>query len=339
MIAQTEVITAAQGGDRAAFEQLVEPYRRQLKAHCYRMSGSIHDAEDLLRESLLKAWRAIGGFDGRASVLSWLYKVTTSACLDAVDSRKTRALPVAFGPSTEPGTGLPLTPRAEALWVEPAPDEMMVDAAHSPEARYSARESVALAFLAALQQLPAKQRAALVLRDVLGWQAADCAEPLQLTVAAVTSALQRAREAVSRGDRTRKERAAAVEDEATRSLLVRYAQVWEEGDVAGLVALLHDDAVLSMPPFEAWFKGAQSIGAAIGNVGLTLATKGLFKVLPIRANGQGAFAVYKKDAVKGDFRPHALHVVECVAGRVVEITAFLEPKLFPNFGLATVLSC
>lgn len=335
MAPETESVTAARGGDRAAFERLVEPYRRELKAHCYRMSGSIHDAEDLLQESLLKAWRGIGGFEGRASVRTWLYKVTTSACLDAVDSRKSRALPVEFGPPTEPGS--PMTPRAEALWLEPAPDELIVDAARSPEARYSARESVALAFLAALQLLPAKQRAVLVLRDVLGWQATECAELLQLTVPAVNSALQRARETVARGDRPRKERAAAAEDDSTRALLARYMRVWEDADVEGLVALLHEDAVLSMPPFEAWFKGAQAIGAAIGGMVLPPGSKGLFKLLPTRANGHDAVAMYKKDEATGEFRASALHVIECVKGKVAEITAFLEPKLFPNFGLAPVL--
>jgi len=331
---ETEVITAAKGGDRVAFERLVEPYRRELKAHCYRMSGSIHDAEDLLQESLLKAWRGLSGFEGRASVRTWLYKVTTSACLDAVDSRKSRALPVGFGPPTEPGTEM--IPRAEALWIEPGPDELIVDAARSPEARYSARESVALAFLAALQLLPAKQRAVLVLRDVLGWQANDCAELLQLTVPAVNSALQRARETLARGDRSRKERAAAVEDESTRSLLNRYLRVWEDADVPGLVALLHEDAVLSMPPFEAWFKGGHAIGAAIGGMVLPATAKGAYRLLPIRANGHAAFAMYKKDE-HGEFRPNSLHVVEVVGGRIAEITAFLEPKLFPNFGLAAVL--
>ena len=335
MTVETDVVTAARGGDRAAFEQLVEPFRRELKAHCYRMSGSIHDAEDLLQESLLKAWRGIGHFEGRATVRTWLYRVTTSACLDAVDSRKTRALPVGFGPPTEPGT--PMTPRAEALWLEPAPEDLIVDSARSPEARYSARESVALAFLAALQLLPAKQRAVLVLRDVLGWQAAECAELLQITVAAVNSALQRARETLARGDRSRHDRAAAAADEQTKSVLARYVQAWEAADVTGLVALLHDDAVLSMPPFEAWFKGAQNIGAAIGAMALLPDMKGIYRLVPTRANGHPGFAMYKKDET-GKLTANALHVVECVGGKVVEITAFLEPKLFPSFGLAAVLA-
>ncbi len=334
MIPETESVAAARAGDRSAFDRLVEPYRRELKAHCYRMSGSIRDAEDLLQGSLAKAWRSINAFEG-PSVRVWLYKVTTSACLDAVDSRKTRALPVGFGRPTEPGT--PLTPRAEALWVEPAPEDILVEAARSPDARYTARESVALSFLAALQQLPAKQRAGVILRDVLGWAAADCADLLQLALPAVTSALQRARETLSRGDKSRKERAAAMEDEATQALLARYQQAWESTDVPALVPLLHEDAVMSMPPFEAWFKGAQSIGSALGTVALTPAARGLYKALPIRANGQGAFAIYKKDSAGGEFRPNALQVVECVGGRVVEITSFLEPKLFPHFGLATVL--
>src|SRR4051812_39563923 len=168
MISETEAVAAARSGDRTAFEAMIEPYRRELKAHCYRMSGSMHDAEDLLQESLLKAWRGIGHFESRSSLRTWLYKVTTSACLDAVDQRKTRSLPVGLGGApTEPGSAI--SPKPENLWVEPCPEDLLLDAARSPEARYSARESVALAFLAALQLLPAKQRAVLVLRDVLGW--------------------------------------------------------------------------------------------------------------------------------------------------------------------------
>lgn len=336
MSSEPEALAAARTGDRAAFEQLVEPYRRELLAHCYRMSGSVHDAKDLLQQSLLKAWRGLSGFEGRVSVRTWLYKVTTSACLDAVDSRKTRALPAGFGRAAEPGA--PMTPSPEGLWVEPAPDERMADTAHPPEARYSARESVALAFLAALQLLPAKQRAVLVLRDVLGWSAADCADLLQLTVPAVNSALQRARETVARGDRSRKERAAHLEDEAVKALLGSYAKAWESADVPGLVALLHDDAVLSMPPFEAWFKGPQAIGAALLGLALPPGAKGLYRLVPTRANGQPAFALYKKDEATGAFKANALHVVECGGGRILEITAFLEPKLFAGFSLGPTLS-
>jgi RNA polymerase sigma-70 factor (ECF subfamily) len=327
---ETEALALARGGDRAAFEALISPYRRELKAHCYRMSGSIHDAEDLMQESLLKAWRAIGGFEGRSSLRTWLYRVTTSACLDAVDSRKTRALPAGYGQPTEPGTSI--TPKAEALWLEPCPEDMVVDSARGPDARYSARESVALAFLAALQLLPAKQRAVLILRDVLGWQAAECADLLQLTVAAVNSALQRARETLARSDRARKERC-QPEDDSTRALLAKYLRAWEEADVKGLVSLLAEDAVLSMPPFDAWFKGHQAIAAALAEMVLTPASAGSWKLVATRANGQAAFATYQKDE-KGQLKAVSLSVIEIVNGKVVEITAFLEPKLFGPFGFA-----
>ncbi len=330
MPSETEALTAARGGDRAAFEAVILPYRRELRAHCYRMSGSIHDADDLLQESLLKAWRAISGFEGRSSLRTWLYRVTTSACLDAVDQRKTRGLPVGLGNPTEPGSTM--SPKAEALWIEPCPEDMVVDAARGPDARYSARESVALAFLAALQLLPAKQRAVLILRDVLGWSAAECADLLQLTVPAVNSALQRARETLSRSDRARKERS-QPEDESTRALLARYLRVWEEADVKGLVALLHEDAVLSMPPYDAWFKGAQAIADALEVMVLTPGSAGSFKLVPIRASGQPAFAFYQRDPATKQFRPASINVVEIAHGKVVEITAFLEPKLFPLFGL------
>ena len=329
MLSETDALTAARGGDRSAFEVVIEPYRRELKAHCYRMSGSIHDAEDLLQESLLKAWRAIGGFEGRSSIRTWLYKVTTSACLDAVDQRKTRALPMGLGSPTEPGS--PMIPKAEALWVEPCPEDLVVDTARGPDARYSARESVALAFLAALQLLPAKQRAVLILRDVLGWQATECAELLQLTVAAVNSALQRARETLSRSDRARKERC-QPEDDSTRALLARYLRAWEESDVKSLVALLADDAVLSMPPFDAWFKGPQAIASSL--TAMVFTPGSAYRLLPIRASGQAGFAFYQRDPATKEFRAASIHVVELVNGKVVEITAFLTPKLFPSFGLA-----
>lgn len=330
MTNDAELVNAARDGSRLAFEQLVTPYRRELKAHCYRMSGSMHDAEDLLQDALLKAWRAIGGFEGRASVRTWLYKVTTSACLDALDAKKARVLPVGLG-AAPADPGVPIAPDLEVTWLEPAPEDLIADTARSPEARYSARESVALAFLAALQLLPAKQRAVLVLRDVLGWQASECAELLQLSVAAVNSALQRARETLA--TRSPPERAG---DASVKSLLARYLRVWEDADVPGLVQLLREDAVLSMPPFSAWFKGAASIGAAIGGMVLPPGTKGTFRLVPVRANGCDGFAMYQRDG-EGVFRASAIHVLDVVDGQVAEITAFLDPRLFAFFGLAATL--
>jgi RNA polymerase sigma-70 factor (ECF subfamily) len=201
--------------------------------------------------------------------------------------------------------------------------------ARSPEARYSARESVALAFLAALQLLPPKQRAVLVLRDVLGWQASECAELLELSVPSVNSALQRARDTLAR----RKEREAVVEDDSVRTLLGRYLRVWEDADVPGLVALLRDDAVLSMPPYAAWFQGATEIGAAIGGMVLPPGSKGTFQLVPMRANGCPAFAMYARDPATGAFAPASIHVLQLEGGKVAEITAFLDPRLFAAFGL------
>ncbi len=328
MVLESELVASARDGSRPAFEQLVAPYRRELKAHCYRMSGSLHDAEDLLQDALLKAWKAIGGFEGRASLRTWLYRVTTSVCLDAADAKKARVLPTGLG-AAPTAAGTPVAPEHDLPWLEPAPEALIADTARSPEARYSARESVALAFLAALQLLPPKQRAVLILRDVLGWQASECADLLQLSVPAVNSALQRARDTLA----TRKERAEVVEDDSVRTLLARYVRVWEDADVPGLVQLLREDAVLSMPPFSAWFQGAASIGAAIGGMVLPPGTQGTFTLVAMRANGMPAFAMYARDAATGKRAPAAIHVLDVQQGKVAEITAFLDPRLFAAFGL------
>ncbi len=333
--AEADVLGSARAGDRAAFDALVAPFRRELKAHCYRMSGSVHDAEDLLQDTLLRAWRALGKFEGRSSVRTWLYRVATSACLDAADKKKARALPMSLGPKATTHEGM--QPDPEVSWLEPLPDTMMGEAPVNPEARFSARESVSLAFLSALQRLPPKQRAVLLLRDVLGWPASECAELLETSVPSVNSALQRARDTMASAP-AMPPLAPEESDTATRSLLARYVRAWEEADVRGLVALLHEDAVLSMPPFSGWFQGPRSIGEAIGGMALPAEARGVFRLVPISANGEQGFAMYAKDPASGAFRAQAIHVVRVAGARVAEITAFLDPKLFPVFGLGEMLA-
>lgn len=331
---ETEVLSAARGGDRAAFDALVAPFRRELKAHCYRMSGSAHDAEDLLQDTLLRAWRALGRFEGRSSVRTWLYRVATSACLDAADKQKARALPMSLGPKADTHEGL--RPDPEVAWLEPLPDAMWGEAPVSPEARFSARESVSLAFLSALQRLPPKQRAVLLLRDVLGWPASECAELLETSVPGVNSALQRARDTLA-AHAASPPPAPAESEGAVKSLLARYVRAWEEADVPGLVALLHEDAVLSMPPFSAWFQGAEAVGRALGGLVLTPQAKGVFRFVPVSANGEAGFAVYARGE-GGAYRAQAIHVLRVVGGKVGELTAFLDPRLFAVFGLAETLA-
>jgi RNA polymerase sigma-70 factor, ECF subfamily len=333
-VSEAEVLEAARGGDRSAFDALVAPFQRELKAHCYRMSGSVHDAEDLLQDTLLRAWRALARFEGRSSLRTWLYRVATSACLDAGDKKKARAVPQQLGPSAHSIEGM--KPDLETPWLEPFPALMMAEPAPTPDAVISARESVSLAFLAALQRLPPKQRAVLLLRDVLGWPASECAELLETSVPSVNSALQRARDTMA-SERATPPPPPQESDAATRSLLARYLRVWEEADVPGLVALLHEDAVLSMPPFSAWFQGPKDIGMSIGQMVLPPSAKGVFRLVPVSANGEQGFGVYAKDE-QGVYRANAIHVLRFSGGKLAEITAFLDARLFKLFGLGETLA-
>jgi RNA polymerase sigma-70 factor, ECF subfamily len=319
MADEAQHLEAAQGGDERAFARLVEPYRRQLRAHCYRMCGSLHDADDLLQESLLRAWRGLPGFAGRSSVRTWLFKVTTTACLDALDKRAPRILPM----DLEPATGR----QAEPIWIEPWPDA---------DDDLASRESVALAFLVALQLLPPRQRAVLLLREVLGWQASECAELLGLSVPAVNSALQRARETVDRRAPSLHDAAAAAHDPTTTSLLARYVAAWESSDVDALVALLREDATLAMPPIPEWHLGPLAIGASIGSMVFVPGSSGAYRMVPTRANGLPAFGMYRRDAESGEYRASSIHLVEVQGGGIASIVAFIDPSLFEKFGLPAV---
>ena len=315
-------LATARAGDHQAFARVIEPFRRELRAHCYRMAGSLHDADDLLQESLLRAWRGLPGFEGRASLRTWLYRVTTTTCLDQLDKRGARLLPTELGPAAQPdAVGGP----GDDSFLEPCPPELYADA-ESPEARYAQRESVALAFLVALQRLTPKQRAALILRDVVGLEASECADLLELSVAAVNSALQRAREAVTVVPPQPPER-----DPERDVILARYVEAWERTDVGALVALLREDAILAMPPIREWLAGATAIGRAIDAMVFRPAGPGAFRLVPIEASGLPGFAVYAGGQAM------ALHLLELRDGRIAAITAFVDPSLFPRFGLAGTL--
>src|SRR5215471_6441964 len=265
MISETMREEVPPADDRDAFAQQAEPYRRQLHVHCYRLLGSVHEAEDLVQETCLRAWRARERFEGRTSFRNWLYRIATNACLNALSSRSTaaRMTPMAYGPSTtKPPEGQPLT---DVAWLEPYPigavDELM-DSAPGPDARYELQESVQLAFVAAIQHLPPRQRAVLVLRDVLGWSATDTADLLSSSVASVNSALQRARATLdSHFPAGQPETAPAftTADAHQHALLNDYVRAWETADIDGLVALLRDDAVISMPPWPNWYRGRDAV--------------------------------------------------------------------------------
>jgi RNA polymerase sigma-70 factor (ECF subfamily) len=300
--------------EQDAFAKLVEPFRRELRAHCYRMAGSIHDADDLLQESLLRAWRGMPGFEGRASLRTWLYKVATHACLDKLAARGPRMLPYDLGPASEPSAvGAPIE---DAAFVEPCPADL-----------YERRETVALAFMVALQLLTPKQRAALILHEVVGMEASECAELLGVTTAAVNSALQRAREVLA----TRRVPLPAP-DPAHDAVLARYVDAWERSDSSALVALLREDAVLAMPPIREWISGASAIGASIQAMVFAPAGAGAFRLRAIEANGMPAFAAYAHGHALG------IQLIEVKDGAIASITAFLSPSLFPKFGLAAALT-
>ncbi len=328
-----QTLALAQGGDAGAFEALVAPHRRELQAHCYRMSGSLQDAEDLLQESLLRAWRGLARFEGRASLRTWLYRVTTNTCLDALDKRAPRVLPMDLGPAGEGGQPV-APPNPDLPWIEPAPDALWMDEAPSPEARYSTRQSVALAFLRLLQTLPPRQRAALLVRDVLGFSAAETAELLDLTVAATNSALQRARETME--SKPTAAPSLARVDDSQKALVARYMRAWETADVHALVAVLTEDAVLAMPPIPTWLQGRQTIGHAVDAMVFAPAGVGGFRTVTALLNGMPGVAVYVRDP-SGAYQPHSVHLLRVVAGAVAEVTAFQVPQLFGALGLAATL--
>jgi RNA polymerase sigma-70 factor, ECF subfamily len=332
---EQRLLAAACDGDEDAFRALVEIHRRGLHAHCYRMLGSLHDAEDALQEALLRAWRGLCGFDGRSSLRRWLYRITTNTCLDALARRPKRVLPIDYGP---PASGAD-EPLADRLWLEPYPDELLdlEDGYAGPAARYDRREAVELAFVAALQHLPPRQRAVLILREVLGFSAKEVAESLETTVAAVNSALQRARKTVADRvpERSQQETLRTVGEERIREVVDSYVDAFARGDVDQVLALLAEDAVFSMPPWSQWWRGRETIAAFAKEAVEICATA---RTVPLRANGQPAIAYYALDDETGRWKPQAIDVLTFEGAQIREITGFILPALFPSFGLPSELT-
>jgi RNA polymerase sigma-70 factor (ECF subfamily) len=322
-------VAAARAGDESAFVGLVEMYRPELQAHCYRMLGSFEDSEDLVQETFLRAWRKRKTFQGRSTFRAWLYRIATNACLDALERR----------PPVHAHSGA--QPLAEIPWLQPYPDQLLeriVATEAEPEAEVVAKETIELAFIASIQLLPPKQRAVLIARDVLGWSAADSASLLGLSVAAANSALQRARATLKRHlPRRRLDWAPGSKpSDEERALLQRYMEAVNRGDPIAMVELLRDDAFCSMPPQPDWYVGAKAIVAAWVEGGFGSASFGRFRCLPVRANGQPAVAVYLLRPGKTEYRPLALDVLRIEDGLVAEVVVF-GPDTFPAFGLPATI--
>ncbi len=327
-------LRAALQGDPDAFEGLTEPYRRELQVHCYRMLGSLVDAEDMVQETMLRAWKRRGTYAGRAPFRAWLYRIATNACLDELAARPRRGLPTStFGPA-DPDLP-PDPPRLDPIWLEPYPDAFLPVAHADPAARYDQRESIRLAFLVALQELPPRQRAILLLRDVLGWKAAEVASLLDLSLSSVTSALYRARATLSaryRGDDPRAP-VAELADPSEQRFLERYIQAWETADIDGLTLLLKEDATFPMPPAPSWYRGRGDIRAFISGTILSGAARGRWRLLPTRANGLPAFGLYRRQEDRPVYTAFAIQVVRLASGLVADATTFGFPQLFRRFGL------
>jgi RNA polymerase sigma-70 factor, ECF subfamily len=312
-------------------EHELEAYRRELTGYCYRMLGSAFDAEDAVQETMVRAWRGLDRFEGRAALKSWLYRIATNVCLDMLGGKERRIRPLELG--APGGLDSPLTTRGEASWLEPLPDAQALPADGDPAELTEQRDTLRLAFVAALQHLPAQQRAVLILREVLRWRANEVAELLDTSVASVNSALQRARASLDATELTPSEPLKPLDDEQS-ALLKRYVEAFEGYDMDALTALLHEDAKQSMPPYELWLLGREDIlrwwtGPGAGCRGS--------KLIPTVANGLPAFGQYRPSGPGGSFEPWALQVLELSDGQIVGFTAFLDTeRLFPLFGLPPV---
>ena len=331
--ATNALIARARAGDGEAFRKLTGPHHRELQVHCYRMLGSLQDAEDALQDTLLSAWRGLEGFDGRASIRTWLYRIATNRCLNTLRSASRRPAKAWDNPEVEPPEPTRL---GEVVWLEPYPDALLggaIDVPPGPEARYEQRESISLAFVTALQILPARQRAALILREVLGYHANEVADMLDSTVDSVNSALKRARAGLRRRLPPSGELPPSPDSPAERALAAKFASAYEAGDVEALVALLTADARIAMPPIPLEYHGRDIVARFYSSV---MGESRQYSLVPTRANGQPAFGVYVRAPVSGICHGTGLYVLTLTGERVRAITRF-ETSVLPWFGLPRVI--
>jgi RNA polymerase sigma-70 factor, ECF subfamily len=320
------------------YGEQIEPHRRALHAHCYRMLGSVHDAEDAVQETLLKAWRGLNRFEGRSSLRSWLYTIATNVCLRMIERRPSRVLPIDYGPPADPHAPLG-TPLAESVWIEPYPDRQLGlgEGLAGPEARYEQREAVELAFIAALQHLPARQRAVLILRDVLGFSGEEVAGALDTTPASVYSLLQRAHASVDDRlpERSQQRTLRALGDERLSAMVDRYVAAWARTDVDAIVEMLTEGATAAMPPFPNWFSGREAF--VIGLRAGALDGVNQWRLLPTSANGQVAMGAYKLDP-SGAYVPNHVAVLTLRGDRIDQLQAFHDAAALERFGLPARLT-
>ena len=339
MAEQTRSLANLRDIDQQDFGELTESYRRELRAHCYRILGSVQEAEEMVQETFWRAWDRRATYAGRSSFRAWLYKIATNLCLDSLRQRPRRSLPVVREQAST--LDQPIPPSImEPIWLEPYPEDLPAPEYANPETRYSMRESVTLAFLTSLHLLPPRQRAVLILRDVLDWQADEVADVLGQTVPSVKSALHRARTTLEKHYQNlhREDISAHISDEELRRQLERYVHAWETADVDGLVELLRDDGTFSMPPIPSWYRGRQNIAGLVRKTIFSGQAGGRWRLLPTRSNGQPGFGLYKLNESKGGYDAYGVQVVTFGGGQIADITTFRDPALLKYFELPSTLS-
>jgi len=331
-------LAATRIGDKKEFEKLTNPYRRELLVHCYRILGSLHDAEDSVQETMLRAWKRLDTFKEHISFRGWLYKIATNVCFDLLKKRRRRSLPTQEYPAANPQMSLG-PPLSESLWLEPFPDARMPPMENDPEYRIIVKESVTLAFIATLQLLSAHQRAVLILRDVLGFRASEAAEILDLTVSAVNSLLHRARVNLSKDYDPNEALTLPYEDESIHKLLDQYRHAWETADVTALVALIKEDATFAMPPLSAWYQSREAILQFLDFVIFRHAAPGEIRLRPVRANGQPAFATYERNPDSGTFAASGIQLItiDIHMLQIANIISFRDAELVSRFDLPATI--